>query len=241
MWGWLERWRAMPQSGLPAGMSVPDTEPRPDLLVAAGRGDMPAMPGGRSLSIPIQDEASAALREAELRRLHALDSHGAAAYQYIVHTASRICETPLAMIGLVDRDWLWVKASIGMPGDRAPLDNAFCAHVLEAGANLLVVPDTLEDPRFADNALVLRAPGLRFYVGAPLVTSRGVVLGTVCVADFSPREPTPVQLETLRLLAHQTVGLLELRAARGEEPLATQGEPPLDAPSGGEAPGALPH
>ena len=73
------------------------------------------------------------------------------------------------------------------------------------------MPDTLMDARFAENPLVTGWPHLRFYAGAPLETSDGFRLGTLCVCDYRPRGLLDTQKEALRTLAHQVMVLLELR------------------------------
>jgi hypothetical protein len=37
-------------------------------------------------------------------------------------------------------------------------------------SEVFVVPDTTQDPRFAENPMVVLDPKLRFYAGAPLIT-----------------------------------------------------------------------
>lgn len=69
------------------------------------------------------------------------------------------------------------------------------------------------DPRTSRNTLVTGPEGLRFYAGAPLRTTDGYALGTLCVIDTVPRLNglSHEQAEGLRLLALQVMALLELR------------------------------
>jgi two-component sensor histidine kinase len=129
--------------------------------------------------------------------------------------AAQVCETPIALITLVDDRRQWFKAEIGLGLRETPLDSSICAKaILEPG--LLVVPDTSKDPRFSANPLVAGEPGLRFYAGARLETSDGLPLGTVCVLDFEPRELKPEQAFALKTLARQVMSQLELRRAVAE-------------------------
>ena len=74
----------------------------------------------------------------------------------------------------------------------------------------MVVPDASLDERFVDNPLVTGPPFIRFYAGAPLLTSAGEALGTIAVIDHVPRQLTDAQERSLRALSHQVVAQLEL-------------------------------
>ena len=82
------------------------------------------------------------------------------------------------------------------------------------GEDIFAVPDATADPRFAGNPLVDDEPAIRFYAGAPLQTSDGHSLGTICVIDRDARSITARQVLALRALARLTVNLLEQRARR---------------------------
>ncbi len=159
---------------------------------------------------PPSNEAS---RLAALRALEVLDSPAESQFDDLVALASTVCGVPVSLLSLVDSDRQWFKANLGLPGvAETPRALAFCAHtILQEG--VLEVRDASTDPRFADNALVTGAPGIRFYAGAPLTLSCGHRIGTLCVIDSRPRVLEPEQRATLERLSRVATQLLEQRAA----------------------------
>ena len=149
-------------------------------------------------------------RLAALRNYRILATPPEASYDDITLLASEICETPIAAVTLIDSDRQWFKSKLGMDVSETPRDVAFCAHTI-LSPDLLEVPDTREDARFADNPFVQRDPGVRFYAGAPLITPNGQALGSLCVIDLVRRNLTASQNASLRALSRQVVVQLELR------------------------------
>lgn len=145
-----------------------------------------------------------------LRRYDILDTEAEAAFDDLVALAAKICQTPIALVSLVDPLRQWFKAKVGVTACETSRDIAFCAHaILQNG--IFEVPDALADPRFVDNPLVTGDPFIRFYAGVPLVTSEGHALGSLCVIDRVPRLLTSDQRQALTLLGRQVVRLIEHR------------------------------
>ena len=152
--------------------------------------------------------------EARVRALHAyeiLDTLPESSYDDFARLATIVCDTPIAMVSLVDDDRQWFKAKVGLTLSGTPRGDAFCAHAIMDPASVMIVKDAQADERFAQNPLVLGEPHIRFYAGAPLVTAEGDAIGTLCVIDTVPRDLTPGQTEALRIMASEIVSQLDLR------------------------------
>jgi len=150
-----------------------------------------------------------------LQQYNVLDTLPEPEFDDITNLASYICGTPMALISLFDQERQWFKSKVGLDATCSSRDIAFCAHAI-LQPDLFIVPDALLDERFKDNPFVVGEPKIRFYAGAPLLTSRGHALGTLCIIDRIPRELTPQQKGALRSLSRQVVALLELRRASVE-------------------------
>jgi len=157
------------------------------------------------------DEGVERVRLAELAALHIMDTEEEAAYDELTHLASAFCQTPIALVSLVDDERQWFKARVGLQARETPREHAFCAYAIEQPEQIMQVVDATLDARFVGNPLVTGDPGIRFYAGAPLVTSTGQALGTLCVIDTEPRKLTVHQLDALRLLAARVIERLEAR------------------------------
>lgn len=158
-----------------------------------------------------------AARLLALARYQILDTPAEEQYDMLVDLASQICETPIALVSLVDANRQWFKARKGLDAEETPRDIAFCNVAIGNPEEVLVVADAARDPRFKDNPLVTQAPNIRFYAGAPVLAyERQEPLGTLCVIDTQPRELSDAQIGALKKLARLVSDQLELERRNRE-------------------------
>ncbi len=149
-------------------------------------------------------------RLAELRRLLILDSSAERAYDDITRALATTLEVPIAIVNLLDEDRDWFKSCVGLAQTQSPAATSFCEAFFASPDDLIVVDDTLADPRFAAHPLVAGPPHVRFYAAARLAIA-GQTVGTLCAYDLEPRQISAAQVEQLRAL---TVAAIELLAQR---------------------------
>jgi signal transduction histidine kinase/ActR/RegA family two-component response regulator len=162
-----------------------------------------------------------------LRRYQILDTPAEEEFDDITRLIARICDAPIAVINFVDHDRQWFKSEIGLGLRQTSLEVSVCSEAI-LQPDLFIVPDTLMDTRYANNPLVTGWPHLRFYAGAPLQTSDGFRIGTLCVSDYRPRGLLDTQKEALRTLARQVMVLLELRRSAALIEQASRSVRPVD-------------
>ena len=124
-----------------------------------------------------------------LRALNILDTEEEERFNSITKLVSSVFKCPIAAISLVDEERQWFKAAEGLGSVReTSRDDSFCGHaIVQNGGSMMIVNDALLDARFSSNPLVIGEPGIRFYAGAPLVSSvNGIKYGSLCVLDTKP-------------------------------------------------------
>jgi GAF domain-containing protein len=157
--------------------------------------------------LPPDEEA----RLKALRELELLDTEPEEEFDELVRRAAEATGAPIAVITLVDEARQWFKARVNLELESTDRDLSFCAHAILAPGELTIVPDTLQDARFADNLLVAEDPNIRFYAGAPIFTPDGQPVGTLCVIDDTPRGLSDEQAQALRDLAAEVSRQIERR------------------------------
>lgn len=181
-------------------------------------------------SSPTPEAKPAPYPDNEAERLKALygyqilDTLPEEAFDDLTVLAASICNTPIALVSLVDEKRQWFKSKVGLDAAETTRDVAFCAHAILTPSEPLIVPNALDDERFATNPLVLSGPKIRFYAGVPLVTPEHLPIGTLCTIDRVPRQLSEQQIATLEALGRQVVAQLELRLnlARLEQTVISQ-------------------
>ena len=154
-------------------------------------------------------------RLAALQQTGLLDTQTTDDFQEMVDLAASICETPIALISLVDQERQWFLARHGLDASETHRDLAFCAHAIHQ-EDLFVVSDAILDERFADNPLVTGDPSIRFYAGAPLIDAEGNPLGTICAIDRRPRQLNAHQQKALEALSRVVIRDIQRRQATKE-------------------------
>ncbi len=149
------------------------------------------------------------LRLQAVRKFMELDHQIVTDLNEIVGLAAQICNTPVALVTLLDDEKQWFKAAVGTNVDCTDRELAFCNYTIKQ-TDVLVVPDLTLDERFCNSPLVTGGIQARFYAGAPLITKDGFALGTLCVVDVQPAQLSASQINSLRVLAKQVLNLMEL-------------------------------
>lgn len=173
------------------------------------------------------NQTGAALPDDEEQRLlalqqcHILDTAPEESFDCFTRVAAAVFDVPVALVTLVDAERQWFKSRQGLDLLETDRSASFCSHVIRSH-EIMEVPDTLEDPRFRDNAMVTGPPHIRFYAGAPLVLECGSRIGTLCVIDRQPRRLDAQQRDILRDMAGAVSRqMISRRASLHEQTLST--------------------
>jgi ribonuclease BN (tRNA processing enzyme)/DNA-binding response OmpR family regulator len=151
-------------------------------------------------------------RVAVLHRLAILDTDPEERFDRLTRIAAATFDVPIALVSLVDENRQWFKSACGATVGETPREMSFCAHAIME-SRVLIIPDALHDPRFADHPAVVGGPRIRFYAGCPLMVENAAV-GTLCLLDSRPRQLGEPDIRLLNDLAGLVLDELH-RPARG--------------------------
>lgn len=118
----------------------------------------------------------------------------------ITREALQVFHVPISTITLIDQKREWYKSCQGINAKEAPREISFCAHAM-LSRHVFIVEDTLKDPRFVNNPMVVGEPHIRFYAGVSLYDRSGVNIGVFCIKDTKPRTLSPHEVNLLMELA----------------------------------------
>lgn len=164
------------------------------------------------MTLPRDPSLQEASRIEALRQLELLDTTPSEAFDRITRMASRLFQLPIAAVSLTDTERQWFKSKVGVEHDAIPRLKAPCAAVADSG-RMVELPDLLASECFRGS--LLAESGIRFYLGAPLVTKTGHCLGAMCVLGTEPRVVTDEDRSTLSDLAAMVMAQIELQHALG--------------------------
>ena len=121
-------------------------------------------------------------------------------FSRITVLASTMLDCPIALLSVVEENRQWFLGRTGTDLLETPIEDSFCAVcVLEESP--LLIPDARQDPRLADNQLVIGEPFIRSYIGVPVHGENGVLLGALCGISPEPDAFRPDQIAPLAMLA----------------------------------------
>ncbi|WP_017660020.1 GAF domain-containing sensor histidine kinase [Baaleninema simplex] len=178
----------------------------------------------------------------EQQRLQALVDSGLLEMESIppfeeaVQTVARALDVPIAVVGLLDRDWQWITArSLDAREDltalatlkRTKRSESFCNHIVET-QQLLSIRDTASHSEFAHRFLVGQY-GVRAYLGVPLVSAAGHCFGTLAVMDLAPRRFAKREVQFVELAARLAMREVERMYASIETLAETRSPMPMPA------------
>jgi len=170
-------------------------------------------------------------RQHALDRYHVVDTPSESVYDDLVRIAAHLCDTPIALLSLIDRDRQWFKARLGLAEQETPRNIAVCAHAILEPGELMEVSDLSRDPRFSAFPIVIGEVRARFYASVPLTTADGQAIGTLCVVDRQPRKLEPAQRDWLESLGRVAMGLLDGHARRYQDEVRVALDIPRPPPS----------
>lgn len=204
---------------------TPDSEESPvEASSPLAKRRAPAHTHGRNvLSDPARIET--------LHRLNLLDVTPEPVFDRLVQIAHQLLGAPVSLITMVDDEQQYFKAAVGLDGSvavsrKTPLSHSFCQHVVTSGRPL-IVDDARINPLVREN-LAVRDLSVIAYLGVPIISPEGFVLGSFCVIDAHPREWKPVEVAFLQEFSRLITFEIAARERHGADPTGSSSSAPTD-------------
>jgi signal transduction histidine kinase len=139
-----------------------------------------------------------------------LDSGKEKYFDDLAELVAQICDCQFALVSFIDKERQWFKSARQIKLSETPREISFCAHTILQD-DVMVVKDTKKDKRFFDSPFVTDGYKIGFYAGAPIISSAGYKIGTVCALDKKPKDAfSKKQKNALRIIANQVTTLVEM-------------------------------
>lgn len=122
-----------------------------------------------------------------------------AEFDIFAQSATLITGCAASLIAIMEDDIQRIQSCIGLELDTVERQNTVCQYTIMS-KEPLIIPDTTKDYRTSDNAII-KAAGIMFYAGVPILDHDDMVLGTICVIDYKTNNLTAEQIKSLQLLA----------------------------------------
>lgn len=130
-------------------------------------------------------------------------------YSRITLLASTMLDCPIALLSIVEEDRQWFLGRTGTDLSETPISASFCDLMLRSGVPMLI-EDARQDPLLRDSELVTGTPFIRSYLGVPIRSDDGTLLGALCAISPEPgvfNRDQIAPLEMLAQLAEQSIAL----------------------------------
>lgn len=145
-----------------------------------------------------------------LRDYNILDTAPEAAYDQLAELASSICETPIALISIIDEHREWFKSAYGVNIVEKP--RGWLPLIEEVQQDKIIEIQDSRNEQYLDlSTLKVNDINIIFYASISLFSPCGKHIGALYVIDNKPHKLNIKKKKQLTLLSKQVVSLLELR------------------------------
>lgn len=127
-------------------------------------------------------------RLAALRAYEMLDTPAEPDFDAVARLLAQVAQVPLAWVGLLDAERVWIKAQQGLSVTQLARDAWVASHLMVHPRENLIIPDVSQNAQWLAHPWATHLPQVRFLAVQPVVDVAGYVLGMVAVAAPHPRE-----------------------------------------------------